>query len=384
MSKDWKYILYISLAVGAFVLLKLLSPRQLDWTVTFAPDDKNPFGGYAMHRLIQRSFPAKRLHHSFKTWYELKDSLTAGTNLMVVAQSFSPGKEDTETILSHVQKGGVAFISAEHFYGIFADTLGLQTYDTSFKFGNVLGGADTTDLHFAALAFDTTARYRFRQAMVQNYISNFDSVRTTVVAENAYQVPVTIRMQWGAGLLLLNSTPRMFTNICLLRENNADFLAGHFSYLTDGGLTWTEYYQRGRREITTPLRFILMNEPLRWAYYITLITLVVFMIFEMKRRQRIIPVIPPVKNTTLEFVSTIGNLYYENGDHKNMAEKKIAFFVDQVKSLDPVVLAKKLDRPLEETDALTKLIATIKGKPYIGADMLMELNTRLEKINRNQ
>jgi hypothetical protein len=32
---------------------------------------------------------------------------------------------------------------------------------------------------------------------------------------------------------------------------------------------WTEYYHLGRMESTTPLRFILTNEPLRWGYYIT-------------------------------------------------------------------------------------------------------------------
>ena len=53
MRKDWKYILYISMAFGLFVLLKLLSPKQHNWTITFGADDKNPYGGYALYELLK-------------------------------------------------------------------------------------------------------------------------------------------------------------------------------------------------------------------------------------------------------------------------------------------------------------------------------------------
>jgi hypothetical protein len=85
-------------------------------------------------------------------------------------------------------------------------------------------------------------------------------------------------------------------------------------------------------EASTPLRFILTNEPLSWAYYILIFSILLFMIFEAKRKQRIIPVLKPLSNTTLEFVNTIGNLYYQRSDHKNIAEKKIQFFFDQIRN----------------------------------------------------
>ena len=56
------------------------------------------------------------------------------------------------------------------------------------------------------------------------------------------------------------------------------------------------------------------------------------MVFEMKRKQRIIPVINPLANTTLEFVGTIGDLYYQSAEHKNIAEKRIHFLMDQIRA----------------------------------------------------
>ena len=116
------------------------------------------------------------------------------------------------------------------------------------------------------------------------------------------------------------------------------------------------------------------------------------MAFEMKRRQRIIPVIKPLGNTTLEFVSTIGNLYYQNGDHKNIAEKKILFFLDQIRSrfwlntnrLDDAFttsLAKKSGKDQEEVRKIVDTINNIRSQPSISADELLDLNTKIESFN---
>lgn len=392
MNRDWKYILYISLAFGAFLTLKLLSPKRHNWTITFAAEDKNPFGGFAMNQLMRTLFPDQRLAHSFKTIYELKDSVKARSNVLVVAETFSPGKEDTEVLLNHVHSGGHAFISSQYIYGIFADTLKLSTYDTNFKFGNVFAG-DSVTLFLTAASFDSTAKYTYKHTNVHNYLSNFDTTRTSVIALNEYKVPITIRLKWGEGSFLINSTPLMFTNINLLSGDNSTFVSSQLSYLSPAPITWTEYYQRGRREINTPLRFVLLNEPLSWAYYITIITLIVFMVFEMKRRQRIIPVIAPLRNTTLEFVATIGDLYYQNGDHKNIAEKKINYFLERVRSLYGLgtnvldrefaeALAKKAGRSFDETIALINLVNTIRGEAFISVETLVDLNKKLESFNR--
>lgn len=394
MTRDWKYILYISLAFGAFIALKLLSPAQHDWTVTFGAEDKNPFGGYAMNRLVRTSFPAGQFRHSYKTLYELKDSLQEDENLFIVAETFSPSTEDTEALLGHVYKGGNAFISAHYIYGIFSDTLRLQTYDVNFKFGGVLSGADSSSLHLVASSFDSLTQYTFKQANIHHYISNFDTTRTSVIAENEQHVPVTIRMKWGEGNLIINSTPMVLTNIYMVAGNNSAFASSMLSYLPATHATWTEYYQRGRHEVATPLRFVLLTEPLRWAYYISIVSLLVFMIFEMKRRQRIIPVIPPLPNTTLEFVATIGDLYYQNGDHRNLADKKIIYFLEHVRSryglptnqLDgsfAALLARKAGRDESETKELVDLINRIRSVAGISSEQLIELNSKIEEFNQD-
>ena len=52
----------------------------------------------------------------------------------------------------------------------------------------------------------------------------------------------------------------------------------------------------------------------------------------MRRKQRYIPVVAKPKNDSLDFVKTIGRLYYDKGDHKNLSRKMGAFFLEHVRS----------------------------------------------------
>jgi hypothetical protein len=392
MKRDWKYFLYIGAALGIFVILKLTSPKKYDWTITYSHLDKNPYGAFALSELLPSIFKEQEIHRSYLTMYEIKDSLKSEDNVLIVATGFSADKEDTDVLLKHVDGGGTALISAQNFWGHFADTVDVATYDYFFKGGDVFGRRDTAALKFAGLKMDTTAEYFYRRDNIHNYFSRFDSTRTTIVAKNDRDLPVTIRVQWGKGSFILNCTPLIFTNIYLLSRNNHEFVGTTLSYLPPAPVQWTQYYHVGRMESSTPLRFILSNESLRWAYYITIVSILIFIVFEMKRKQRIIPVITPLTNTTLEFVGTIGNLYYQSAEHKNIAEKKIHFLMDQIRTkywlntntLDEpfiVSLTRKSGKQEEDVRALVKAIGSIQSKDKISSAELIDFNGKIEKFN---
>lgn len=386
--KDWKYILYIGIPLALFVVLKLLSPRQFNWTETYAADDRNPFGTYVLQELLPGIFNEKDIRHSYETIYEIKDSLKQAGNLLIIAQRAHIEKADADALLRHVNQGGKALIAARYFTGYLADSLGI---DTSSPLNDLINkeGGDTTALHLTGQGQDTTQQYRYNQSYINTYFTRFDSTHTTVVARDADYHPVTIRIQWGKGYIILNTTPLVFTNIAMLHGNNQEFIARTLSYLPAEGLQWTEYYHMGRLEAATPLRFILRTESLRWAYYITMAALLLYMAFEMKRRQRIIPIIKPLANTTLEFVSTIGNLYYQQQDHKNIAHKKIQYLLEHIRShywlntthLDDQFihqLSRKSGKSEAEVMSLVSLIVEIETANQISAQQLTRLNEKIE------
>jgi hypothetical protein len=392
MRKDWKYIIYVVGAISLFVAVKLLSPRQYDWSVSLAHEDKNPYGTFALNQLLPDLFTGKRIRNSYQTLYELKDSLQPGDNVMIFTSKLTCDKEDANVLLQHAARGGTAFISAQYFWGHLSDTLNLATYDYFFKGGDILHRSDTAYLKFTSKHLDTTAHFWFKRDNIHNYFERFDTTRTTVIARNDYGWPVTIRMTWGKGYIVLNSTPLAFTNIYLLAASNHEFVSETMSYLQEGDVQWTEFYHLGRMESKTPLRFILTREPLAWAYYIIIISIILFILFEAKRKQRIIPVMKPLANTSLEFVSTIGNLYYQNGDHKNLAEKKINFLLEQIRTKYLLktnlfndefihVLASKSGNTKADVEALFRTISFISSSTMISAGQLVDLSAKIDRFH---
>jgi len=112
-----------------------------------------------------------------------------------------------------------------------------------------------------------------------------------------------------------------------------------------------------------------------------------FIVFEAKRKQRPIPVIPPLTNISLEFAGTISNLYYQRGDHKNIIEKRIHFFFDYVRTHyylhgsehDFIErLSKKAVKPIDQVQSLIREIQFCQQAQSISADELSELNKKIE------
>jgi hypothetical protein len=398
--KDWRYIAYVAGAIGLFLLVKLTSPKQYDWTVSLAHDDKNPFGALALYELLPTQFSKVDLKLSGQTFYEVKDSLVNNETVIILSSNFTGDKSDTDALLEYVAGGRTVFISAQYFWGHFSDTLNIATSDYFFSDATTITGQqdllrDTATLRFANHRLDSTVLYSYKRDNIHNYFESFDTTRTTVIAKNDHNKPVTIYVKWGKGNFILNSTPLVFSNIYLMSSaHTAEFAEKTFSYLPNKNIAWTEFYQLGRNESRTPLRFILTNEPLRWAYYITLGSIMLFMIFEAKRKQRTIPILKPLANTTLEFVSTLGNLYYQKGNHKNIAEKKIQFLMEQIRTkywlqtsrIDDVfltTLSSKSGQPLEDVLHLFRTIKSIQSSPVVTAGQLMELNQKIEKFNQS-
>jgi hypothetical protein len=130
---------------------------------------------------------------------------------------------------------------------------------------------------------------------------------------------------------------------------------------------------------------------LQWAYYISLFGICVFVLFEVKRRQRIIPVIEPLKNSTLDFVNVVGQVYYEKRNNTNIAHKKILYLFAYLRDeyqlktnkLDNEFIEKltaKLGIDAQFARSLVSFINYINVQQRITDHELIELNHLIEQL----
>ena len=200
-----------------------------------------------------------------------------------------------------------------------------------------------------------------------------------------------IRIKYGKGNFFVNTVPLAFTNYHLLYSGNEEYAFRCLSHLPAQKTFWDEYYKVGNKYTASALPDILSQESLKWAYYILLGSIFLFIFFYGRRRQRIIPVIEPLKNSTVEFVQTVGNLYYQQKDYKNIAEKKISYFSDHIRnkyfikasSFDDNMLnslSEKSSVSVETIRSIFRKIDKIKSSKKISEEDLININYQIEKF----
>ena len=109
----------------------------------------------------------------------------------------------------------------------------------------------------------------------------------------------------------------------------------------------------------------------------------------MKRRQRIIPVIEPVRNTTLDFVETVSSVYFSQHDNNSIAKKKIQFWLEYIRqryyiptqNLDDNFvqqLQRKSGASKELIETIIRNVQRAEAQPKITDDLLVQLTGSID------
>ena len=395
-KNERKYLVFFA---GLFILLVAIeynSPRPVNWNATFSKKDKIPYGGYVLFDCLSDIFPNKNIITADRGLYNTlsADNGYKANNYIIISDNFEPDTLDMNYLANYVKKGNTAFIAAEDFDHAFADSLGFKC-DNEYGF-NLLG-KDSTSINFSNPSLHSQNNFRYKNGTVETYFKSFDSTKTTVLGTNSKTKANLISVKYGKGTFYLSSIPYAFTNYNALKGNNSEYIFRALSYLPIADTYWDEYYKPGGdKTATTPLQFLLTNPALKFAYYTLIFAVLLYVIFEGKRKQRIIPVITPLKNTSIEFTETIGRLHFQKRAYNTVAQKKIAFFLDYIRSHYNVStsdfndmlynsLAAKTLLPVEDIRNLFRYIARVQAAPATDEAMLMTLNEQIENFyNKTQ
>jgi hypothetical protein len=325
--KDFK--IYISIATVLLIIYLVAQynkPAPINWQPTLYYKDKIPFGTYVLHNELQHFFPGAQVTNTNKTFYEQfnKASVT-GSSYLVVSKTISLTKVDYSAMVKYISAGNSILITAFDWRGTLADTLNLST-NQEYKKKNA-------GLNFTNPKLSQTDNYAFDKDISNEYFADFDTVHAVVLGKNEFGHSNFISFKYGKGNLYLCTNPTLFTNYGLLNNKGDDYVAKALSYLPDSkNIFWDEYQNGDIPEDTSPMRVFFSYPALQWAYYIGLFSMIIFIFYEMKRRQRIIPIIEPLKNSTVDFVNVVGQVYYEQRDNMNIAQKKILFFLEHLRT----------------------------------------------------
>lgn len=382
-GKEKIYIAVLLLLVFAVGILENTKPREVDWSNSFSRYHRKPYGSKYVHERLPDLFgPQVRTGDRSETEMrrERRDR-DEPINHLYVRTGFDLPRPDVDALLQQVEGGDQLLIAAWGMGHVLSDTLGVRT-DRLFD-------RDLMTVRFLPPTTETRS-FDFTNMPNPGYFPAYPP-EATVMAVNGRSQAVLLHLAWGEGDIWLCSEPRIFTNYNLLQGRNAELMAHVLSHLPEGPVVWNEFRKLDPQGSMTPLRWILDQPALRWAYYLTLALVLLYFITHTRRQQRAIPVLAPVRNDSRDFVHTMGRLYYNKGDHSDLARKMITYFKDDLRQRAHIHrfaadeettdrLAKRTGLPAKEVHILIRRILDAEAQPRMSAIQLTELDRLLHDL----
>jgi hypothetical protein len=390
------------------------------WSSHYKFDSRDPYGTYLLFELLKQStfdFKLIQGNPSDELIKCTKDS--SGKLLVVCGSNYSNNEKLWNRIYEFLDAGNKALFILEED----PDQL-VFFYKGIFEVKSKLDSTTTLQL-----AKDSNKKYVFdkldefkRQIVLWKYFVVNKSLRiekdTNSIYPGAYLItgnnglyyfisqeenedrkPVLIETQYGKGSILIHRTPLAFTNISLLEERNVDHLEMILDEIDYNGIIYNvppnlNITDRNGKEKKSPLQFILAAPALSWAYYIIMGCLLLFLFFNVKRRQAAIPVSPPKVNSTLEFVDALSKIYYQKHNNITIVKHKYRIFNTFIRTHYHINIIKdktEFSRLIsmksgingKDVEELIMMMEAYSSSKELSDDQLIALHNKLDKFYKN-
>jgi len=427
------YLLGLLALIGAYVALEYYRPKPIDWRPTLSNTDKIPYGTYALfdvlpqllgtaevasvrlpiyNQLLGEEDPernAENLAGAAPVATPPTDSAnTSGeaaspelgelqfpqATYLFINNSFGISRLEAPALLKFAAAGNDVFIAAEQFEGNLLNTLGVRLFAADSATPPSLGAPDSVQVRFTAPGL-ASAALRLPASAASVRLALRPGRAGAVLATDARGRAVLLGLPRGRGHVYVCTVPLAFGNYFVLPPGRRAFALAALSYLPTGRpVWWDEYQKQGREGEQSVLRVLFSSPGLRTAYYLLWATAVLFIFMAARRRQRIIPVIKPLPNTTLLFTRTVASLYQQGSNHQRIAEKKTALFLDYLRTRfqEPAPdlgdeafrerLSQKAGVPRARVDELVRYINFARTAPTVTDTELLKLSRAIHDFKR--
>lgn len=430
------YLLGLLVVFGAYVALEYYRPKPLDWRPTLSNKDKIPYGAYALCDVLPQLLGTEEVESVRVPVYnklfdedepepeaDRAENESAGptpsdpteasetpasaaptlprqpTSYLFVNEDFRVSQPEARALLAFVAAGNDVFIAATDFgdrrsRSAWLDSLGVRTQAADSAGAPSLRGPDSVRVHLVNPALGRAELRLPASAADARLVVRAGQPGATLATDEQGRA-VLVRLDYGRGHVYLCTVPLAFSNYFVLPPRRRAFALAALSYLPTGRpVWWDEYQKQGRVGEQSVLRVVMEHESLRTAYYLLWVTALLFIFIEARRRQRIIPVLKPLPNTTLLFTRTVASLYQRGSNHALMAEKKVALFLDYLRTRfqEPTPdladdafrerLSQKAGLPRPRVDELVRLINFARTAPTVTDRELLTLSRAIRDFKQ--
>jgi hypothetical protein len=386
--------------------------KRYQWYESYKASSDQPYGTLFARQLLESYRPGGSfVFNDKKPLRDLlpDDNIKKNSVYIFIGQSLYLTEEDSKALIHFIEDGGNAFIATLDLPKKVLKNIYYPECNASITLHD--NETDSVNLNFYHDSFKKARgyKYTFRYGSDERpYSWRFvsDSVfcdSTAILIPLGHQSSGHVnflKIPAGKGNLYIHSNPLVFTNYFLANANKTEYAASVFSHLEGKHIVWDEYsklpFAGNTNAYNSPLYYVLQQPSLKYAWWLLLVTVILYILFFAKRQQRVIPVLEPKTNTSLEFVNLISTLHYQNGNHLDMARKKMKYFqyfvrskygihADTFKQDQINTLAEKAKVNVSDLEIIFRQYAVIEQKFQHGMDAnrLLDLYNAIENFYRN-
>lgn len=425
MSKRSLYIIFGTVAVAILVFIILFvfktpeekekQKEQVDWKQDFKNTSRQPYGTYLFYEILKhntKSFgtvkgdPAGILklkskdgvrdllivfendfeNYDYDTWDYLVDFINGGNNVLLI-ETFDPYKiekyyDETATVSSREKK---------------KETTHFINDKTEYEF-EYLNNFEPESHNWTYFTLKKEMEYEVgKDGLYQ--IANSEEVNELYFHElNELKQPIFAEFIYEGGSVYFYRNPVAFTNLYLINEHYVEHLEKVLSKLKYDNIIYNipdaKPKEKKKKPKVSPLQFILSNPSLTWAYVVTLVGIALFFIFNLKRKQKAVPILPPKQNTTLEYVDAISKVYYQKHSNHNLVVHKNRIFTTFIRSRYHINLNKDINAyaqsiairsglEKEEILGILKRLEQYQKQQTVSDEQLIELHKKIDSFYKN-
>lgn len=394
----------LALLLLPFVACNTGGTKKLNRKVTVWRKDKLPYGTSVAYENLQYLFPEAEITLNKNSPSDLKSPVNVSTSsetsgaakkaYIVIASRVLPDPAEINSIMNFVGQGNHVFMAAFQFSDSLLHLLNCKPAPRLYG----VGETDSMRLSiYNPVSYDSLS-FAYPGAAYDNWVSSLDSQYATILGRDAKGRPDLVKFSYkGGGTLFLQFAPTAFTNFFLLHKQNKAYYDNALSYLPVSvtEVIWDEYFRYEQKNNSfSAFQYILSNPSLRWAFWLLLLLFALIYLFESKRKQRMVPVVEGLRNNSLDFVKTIGRLYYQRRDNHNLALKMSAHFLDHVRTRYnlPVTtpdagfierLSYKTGYPKEQLQDLVTDIQRLQIEPSLTDEELLAFNRKIDTFYKH-
>ncbi len=402
LKKSVTYIIMVCIA-AAFCSCRQQNSLP-DLRETYAYKDTKPFGAFAAHELFKKSYPGSKIEiikEAFADNYAW-DYDTASVYINI-SKHFYSTERDANSLMDFVYKGNTALIAAADIDSTLLNKIYCKQ-DENYTV-ETISDKPFRKTAVTLIAAITPAKDSF-QYFYKPFSSYFSQLNGSYARKAGYNDDGKTNFFvffWGKGRLYLHAEPKAFSNYFLLTKNNYEYLQ-HISSMLPAApqnIYWDNFYnkknyknQDDNNNFST-FSTIMKYPPLKKAFWIALVLLLLYIFFNSKRRQRIVPIVKKPENTSIAFAEAIAGLYLTEKDNKLIAEKIVTYFNEYLRTKyfitgsinDPAyadTLSRKSGVAVTLTTPLINEIKAVGGNEKITDQQLLTLNGLIEKFYKNK